>query len=119
MSTTENETTASIQTVIEETLRNNGYSTYITYARPVVTALTEREYAISEKLLAIAESMEADEDEIREALKGVGLAVKDPEPEPVEDEETDDTSRIASALERIESRLDSLTQFARSNGYRG
>lgn len=123
MSTSTTENVRSIEETIRQALTERGNGSYMTYAQPAIQALTAREQEISEQLLAFAESMDAPEDEVREALKNAGLTVKDPEPD-VEPEDDDDdadenTSRIASALERIEQRIESLTAFARRNGYTG
>lgn len=125
MSTTETETqtAASINDTVQQALQTAGYGSYMTYAQPVIAALTEREQAISQALLDQAEEMDIDQEDIREALEAAGLSVKEPEVE--EDEETEESSdtgamgRIEQMLTSLTGRIDSLTEFARSNGYRG
>lgn len=121
-STTQN-APATIESTVENALVSAGFSTYLRQAQPVVQALVEREQAIAEKLLDYAGDAGASTDEVTELLTSLGVSLKPEEPEvaetAIDDPGTGDNARIASALERIEQRLDSLTAFARNNGYRG
>jgi len=126
MSTTQNETQGIAQTIRTAMNTNGAGGYYDTYARPVVVALTTRETELSEKLVDYAVDAGADGAEVKAYLREIGMAVatdpesEDPESEDVESEDEDaTTTRIASALERIEQRIESLTDFARRNGYRG
>jgi len=127
MSTTQNETTRPISETIQQALQDAGYGSYMSYAQPVIAALTAREEAITEKLVGYAEANGADTEEVTAMLNDLGMAVRAPEPEAEESDENDgsdegdgsDNSRIASALGRIEEQISRLTDFARRNGYRG
>ena len=121
-STTQNETT-SIEQTIREALNNAGYGSYISYARPVVEALVAREKRIASSLIDYAIDNDASEEEVRTYISETGMAVPDLVAD--QDENTEDDSdtgalgRIEQALTNLTGRIDSLTQFARSNGYRG
>lgn len=124
MSTTQNETHIdSISATVQAALQNAGYGSYMTYARPVVEALDTREREIASLLIDYAVDAGADADEVKAYLREIGMAVTpDPEPE-VEDDESDDEdsvlARIDERLATLAATVESLSQFARNNGYRG
>ena len=129
-STTQNET-VTIESTVRTALQQAGYGSYMTYAQPVIAALTAREQAATEALIGKANDLDLDEDEVRDAIKATGLSVKDPEPEPedadpmfmdadkVDDRNTGALDRIEASLSRLTATVSSLTDFARRNGYRG
>jgi hypothetical protein len=119
MSTTTNTAAATIETTIEGALRTAGLSAYQRQAQPVITALVEREQAIAEKILDYAEDQGANTDEVTSLLTSLGVALKPEEPETEAVAEPAGQGDVATALANIQRTLDSLTQFARSNGYRG
>lgn len=109
-----------IEDTVRQVLQRSGNGAYTAYAQPVVTALVERELTISERLVSLAtEQTYLAEEDARRVIAQTGIAMSGPEPE-VDDEpeDDDDEAGIAAALDRIERRLDSLTDFARRNGYR-
>lgn len=123
MSTMNENQTASIQQTVEQLLRANGQGFYLSYAGPVIAALDERERILTGKLVDYAIDQGADASEIRTYLGEMGMAV-DAEPD-AEDEELESDDTDTDALGRIEQMLtglgrqvDSLTEFARRNGYR-
>lgn len=111
-------TTATIEATIEGALRTAGLSTYQRQAQPVIQALVEREQAIAERLLDYAGDNGASTDEVAAMLEDLGMSLKPEEPEAVAAEPAGQGD-VATALANIQRTLDSLTQFARSNGYRG
>ena len=118
MSTIENET-AGISQTVQRALQDAGYGSYIAYAGPVIEALTARETAMADKLVDYAVDAGADLDEVQRYLREIGMIVPHVE-EDIEDEvETTTLSRIENSLGAIARQIESLTQFARSNGYRG
>ena len=121
MSTTQNETTQTIEATIEGALRTAGLSSYQRQAQPVITALVEREQGMAEKLVTYAIDNGASEEEVTQMLKDLGMSVKDPEPETVEAPaaEANGQTDVAAALANIQQTLEGLTSFARANGYRG
>jgi len=112
-------TTATIEATIEGALRTAGLSTYQRQAQPVIQALVEREQAIAERLLDYAGDNGASTDEVAAMLTDLGMSLKPEEPEVEETTEPAGQGDVATALANIQRTLDSLTQFARSNGYRG
>jgi hypothetical protein len=123
MSTTQNETSG-ISATVQAALRNSGYGSYFTYATPVVEALTARETDIASSLIDYAVDAGADAEEVKAYMRQVGMVVAtEPEEEPeVDDDDDSDTGamgRIEQAITALTGRIDSLTQFARNNGYRG
>lgn len=102
----------SINTVVETSLRESGRGAYISYAAPVVSALTEREQEIAENLIQFAVSKGLSQEEAKAAVEQAGLTLPvEPEPEPVAVE--------ASTLSSLQRSIESLTRFARQHGYRG
>jgi uncharacterized protein YhaN len=112
-----------MSTTIEETvrtsLRESGREGYFTYAEPVVRALVDRERAISERLMAQGEEqLELDREEIADLLSEAGLSV--PVQAPIEQVEGEgQLGRIEQMLTSLTERIESLTTFARRNGYSG
>lgn len=121
-----------MSTTISETINNaldqRGLSSYKAQARPIVEQLTQREREISDQLLSYASDLGADTTEVKERLRELGMEVTpDPEEEFLleEDDEVEDTTadtpaiaRIEQALARLTTNIESLTEFARRNGYR-
>jgi predicted metal-dependent phosphoesterase TrpH len=114
-----------MSTTIEETvrtsLRESGREGYFTYAEPVVRALVDRERAISETLMAKGEEqLELDREEIADLLSEAGLSVPVQAPiEQVEGNGEGQLGRIEHMLTSLTERIESLTTFARRNGYSG
>jgi uncharacterized protein YhaN len=112
-----------MSTTIEETvrtsLRESGRDGYFTYAEPVIRALVERERSISERLIAQGEDqLELDREEIADLLSEAGLSV--PVQAPIEQVEGEgQLGRIEHMLTSLTERIESLTTFARRNGYSG
>ena len=115
----------SIEDTIREVLTANGHEAYLRFADPVIGALTTREMNLGEKLVDYAIDAGADSTEVRAYLSEIGMAVAEPDPWVVDEDDEEDAddeageAQIAAALDRIERRLDNLTDFARRNGYRG
>jgi len=124
MSTTQNEVLGISQTV-QRALQDSGYGSYMSYAGPVIEALTARETDMADKLCDYAVDAGADLDEVQAYLREIGMIVPRRENEPESEDEDDDEvdipalSRIENSLGAIARQLESLTQFARNNGYRG
>ena len=122
MSTTQNETQGITQTV-RSALNNAGYGSYISYAGPVIEALTARETDLSEKLIDYAVDAGGSADEVRHYLREIGMAVTvieedEPEVEPEVTSKKKGKQSKRELLERLSAQVDSLTDFARRNGYR-
>lgn len=112
----------SIATTVQESLNNAGLSQYQNHAAPVVEALVTREREISEGIISAGVSAGLSADTVKSALADLGVEVT-PAPEVAQANgatigQTVDAG-VASALAQIQRTLDSLSQFARSNGYRG
>ena len=107
---------STINEVVQRSLTDAGYGGYSQYARPVVTALVDREHQIAGQIIEYARTQGLDEEDARAALAEVGMEVP---PEPGEAEATEDPSDLGGVLGRIEEALSGLTQFAREHGYRG
>lgn len=112
-----------IQQTVQTALSQQGLNGYARQAEPVIALLVNRERDISERLIDYAGDLGADTREVRQQLSGLGMAVPEPEPE---DDDDEDTTADSAAIGRIEQMLtamgrqiDSLTDFARRNGYRG
>jgi len=120
MSTIENET-AGISQTVQRALQDAGYGSYIAYAGPVIEALTARETAMADKLVDYAVDAGADLDEVQRYLREIGMIIPTRETSATEEDEVETTtlSRIENSLGAIARQIESLTQFARSNGYRG
>lgn len=124
MSTTTNEINSIAQTVRSAMNGRGQGSYYDSYATPVVAALVDRETELSERLIDYAVDAGASAAEVRDYLRQIGMAVAaDAEPEeeeePDNDEDTSALGRIEQTLNRLATRIDGLTDFARRNGYRG
>lgn len=120
MSTMNENQTASIQQTVEQLLRANGQGFYLSYAGPVIAALDERERILTGKLVDYAIDAGADESEVKAYLREMGMAVDADEDEELEsdDTDTDALGRIEQMLTGLGRQVDSLTEFARRNGYR-
>lgn len=104
----------------------NGYASYV---NPVVEALTERDYQITEAVLeAVAAYLPVSKEEALEYAERLGLSVR-PQPEPeVEEEDEEDArdfdsmstaeklSEILSGLQGIGERISKLESAAQRNG---
>ena len=100
MSTTQNETVGITQTV-RTALNSAGYGSYISYAGPVIEALTARENDLAEKLIDYAVDAGADADEVKQYMRQIGLIVpateEDPDPMFMDADGIDDRTRTATA----------------------
>jgi hypothetical protein len=104
-----------INETVEQSLASAGYGTYMSYARPVVAALVNREQEICGHLIRFGTEQGLAENQVRDLLSNIGMEVPIPETEPDAEPEDD----VSSVLSRIEQSLAGLTQFARDNGYTG
>jgi hypothetical protein len=117
--------TTSIEETVRTALNERGYSSYMNVAQPVIEKLAERERGITEQLLSLAGDLGADTDDVRGRLAELGLtlpavSVLDDDDDDEEDDAPEpDGSDTSSKLDAIMARLDSLTAFARRNGYSG
>lgn len=107
-----------INETVEQTMRNRGYGSYMSYAEPVITALVNREQEICGHLIRFGTEQGLAEDQTRDLLRNVGMAVPEPEPETTQAPQAEGND-LAAVLSRIENTLSGLTQFARDNGYNG
>lgn len=116
---------STIQETVDQSLSAAGYGSYGQYARPVVTALVDREQQIVGRLIEFAQHSDLNVDEVRNALTQAGMMMPPaPEPTPAQgwNQTVDPASGegdLAGTLARIEQALTGLTQFARQNGYNG
>jgi hypothetical protein len=116
---------ASIEGTITTSLRNSGQLDYLSYARPVIAALEDREREISRQLIEYAvDRAGMDEDTVLSYLAGVGMEVssRGVTPEMPADPFVDQPltgQHLAETLTRLAQQVDQLTAFARRNGFRG
>lgn len=110
-----------IQQTVQTALSQQGLNGYARQAEPVIALLVDREREISERLIDYAGDLGADTREVRQQLSGLGMAVPEPEPEDDEDTTADSAAigRIEQMLTAMGRQIESLTDFARRNGYRG
>lgn len=107
-----------IQETVDQSLSAAGYGSYGQYARPVVTALVDREQQIVGRLIEFAQSTDLDVEQVRGALQECGMHMP---PAPVAETTQAPAAEgdLAATLGRIEQALTGLTAFARQNGYNG
>jgi hypothetical protein len=116
--------TTSIEQTVSQYLNGNGLGGYANRVQPVVDNLIARERDMSEKLITYAVDQGANESEVRSYLEQIGMTVPSAEPFILDDDEEEEEapsgdSDTSSKLDAIMARLDSLTAFARRNGYSG
>lgn len=105
---------SSIQETVESALREAGLTEYISRAKPVITALEEREYDITEQLVSYAAGHGLPTDEAREALGMRGLMSRPapqvvasrPTGEMTDDERQDELGSIRHDLSNLLERID-------------
>lgn len=127
MSNTVSNTVRPINETIREALQDSGYGSYISYAGPVIEALQQRERELSSLLIDYAVDAGADETEVRAYLREIGMVVAEPQSEPEDQRlESDEDSMTEDVLTSLDAKINSiaemvnsLAQFARSNGFRG
>lgn len=118
--------TSSIQETVNSALQSNGLGSYMNHARPVVSALQAREADIADSLISFATSQGLGEEDATAALRQTGMFMREvipPTPVPgtvasADGQNTGDAD-LAQVLRNINETLTSLSQFARSNGWRG
>lgn len=105
-------------------LQQRGMGSYITQAEPVIEGLEARDAVITERLTDYAVGMGVSEDEVDRLMVEVGLRA----PSPVlsiangasgGSADSGDDERAPAWAQQIIDRIDSLTTFARRNGYSG
>lgn len=106
---------SSITEVASAQMERVGFRSYVGQAQPVLRALEDREAEIVRNLTSAATNLGLPEAEARDLLRECGLTV------PVftvqnQGQGGEDTPAWA---QQIMQRLDSLTDFARRNGYSG
>jgi hypothetical protein len=116
----------SIEETIRASLTQHGYDSpaVLEYAVPVITALENRERRITTTLLAYATAEGFNVEAVRQALDNAGLVVPRTGVTPgmPDDPFVDQPltgQHLAETLERLSRQIDSLTTFARANGFRG
>lgn len=108
---------STIQETIDGVVGNDPMVAGHPYIGEAVRALEEREFAITDQLTEAAHREGLMPHRTREVLESTGLQFRPPPaPEPVQAEADEEMPGWAR---RIMNRLDSLTGFARQNGYRG
>lgn len=110
-----------IQQTVQTALSQQGLNGYARQAEPVIALLVDREREISGRLIDYAGDLGADTEAVRRQLSELGMAVPEPEPEDDEDTTADSAAigRIEQMLTAMGRQIESLTDFARRNGYRG
>lgn len=103
-----------IQQTVEQALGTQYVRQYRTHVDRVVSALVQREEGLCDEVVGLADENGVDADEAREALAGTGMHTPHSR-----GDNGGDNSGVSEALARIQQTLDSLTTFARRNGYRG
>lgn len=125
--------TSTIQSTVASALSANGLSQYNDYAKPVVTALEERDYQLVELITArVSSQFGVSAETVQQELGNIGMAVRPaPEPEPTpedriladiaelpEDEAPAKKSKkgkkgkSSKRLDRIEATVNSLAELA-------
>jgi hypothetical protein len=118
--------------VIESVLSDNGLTGYLSYAEPVIAALSEdgpeatvtddfdKEQAAAVIRAFLIGEEDYTEGEVKALLVLAGIEEEEPEPEPeVTDEAGVEEESIGDIARRIEATVNGLVQFARQHGYRG
>lgn len=110
-----------IEETVRDSLTERGLSSYVQSAGPAIDALVQRERGIAAKLIDYARTeTDIDDDEVREFLESTGMAVPEPEPELEPRVGVDgELGQVLEALQAIATKVDSLTRYARANGYEG
>jgi hypothetical protein len=110
---------STIEETVRRALAERGLSSYVQSAGPAIDALVQRERGIAAKLIDYARTeTDIDDDEVREFLESTGMAVPEPEPE-LEPRVDGELGQVLEALQAIATKVDSLTRYARANGYEG
>lgn len=116
--------------VIESVLSDNGLTGYLSYAEPVIAALSEdgpeatvtddfdKEQAAAVIRAFLIGEEDYTEGEVKALLVLAGIEEEEPEPE-VTDEAVTEEESIGDIARRIEATVNGLVQFARQHGYRG
>jgi hypothetical protein len=120
---------STIHDTVSHALRETGLGDYISRAAPVIEALQRREAENSTQLLAWAEEFNLDSETVRDRLADLGLELEPEEDEdseedegPEEDEDPEEQvgdGDLSDRLDRLISRVNELTEFARRNGFNG
>jgi hypothetical protein len=81
--------TSTVSTTVASALSANGLSQYNDYAKPVVTALEERDYQLVELITArVSSQFGVSAETVQQELANIGMAVRPaPEPKPAVAEE--------------------------------
>lgn len=116
----------SIAETVSSALTQAGLSQYQSHARPVVTALNEREASIAESLIGFATQQGMAEEDAAAALREMGMTMPAPPPtigtvasaSAANQAASGEDGDLAAVLGRINSTLEDLAGFARQNGWR-
>jgi hypothetical protein len=109
---------STIQETVDQSLAAAGYGSYGQYARPVVTALVDREQNIVGRLIEFANNSDLDTDAVRTALAEAGLHMP-PAPQATMQATGGNDGDLAQVLAQINQTLQGLSSFARQHGYNG
>lgn len=102
----------SIHDTVNTELRQRGLTAYADQARPVVTALVERENGIADQIINAAREQGIDEGQVRQVLEGAGMHVE------AAQAAGGDTG-LADRVADLERQVRDALAFARRQGYTG
>ena len=116
---------SSIQETVSAALQTNGLGSYMSHARPVVSALEAREQEIADALINFATQQGLGEEDATVALRQVGMSIREPAPtgtiasaDAANQAASGNDADLAATLSRINDTLEDLAGFARQNGWR-
>jgi hypothetical protein len=111
---------STIRETVETVMHERGLGHYLSHAEPVIEALTEREYGITDSLRESAAAIGIDAAEVEDAIADSGLAVR-PVAQPEAIEGGDVQQQIASLAEDLRTLASTVNQAleaARRQGVR-
>lgn len=108
---------STIYDTVSTTLSESGYSSYLSQAQPVIARLVDRERAISEHLIGLADEMDMDTEQVIRVLRDCGMAVPEPQQQPAAAASTDEPIS-GEDLAELRTQVRRLTEFARNYGFR-
>ena len=100
-------------------LQQRGMGSYVNQAEPVIEALEARDAVIAERLTDYAVEAGVDEDEVQRLLTEVGLMAPRPIRAVANGVGSSADEQAPAWAQGLIDRIDSLTSFARRNGYSG
>lgn len=110
--------TTTINDTIRAELERAGYGSYVRYADTVILALEQREVEISQKLLTYAVEAGISQEQAEQYLHVAGLTVPGEDDSDVDEERGEGLTQLERIVGQLAQQVDSLTAFARRNGYR-